>query len=367
MAQYTYLVADALTGAIRDEIPFSSVSFSRSLSKAGGFSGTVSIDPDVPQSISGLALPPRVTLANLQAGRTFLWVIRDSQPVWGGFLWAHSANLQARTVQLAGQDFFSYYARRTINATKTYTVGADDQFSIVAALIAYAAAQSGGDIGTTVTYTALSGRKRDRVYYSYEHRQIAEAISQLASVDDGFDFAIDYGGTQATGFTHTLTLSYPKRGRTTNLVFDARKNVRLLAWDQDGAGMANKVWALGAGEEYAMTQASATDTSKLASYPLLEEVVSYKDVTVQQTIIDHATQDLRIRREPVETVSVEVNPNDIDSALGSFIVGDAVRVIANDGFVDLDQFMRIMDYTVSVDENAAETVKIDLASLEGTS
>ncbi len=367
MAKYVYLAADLLTGVVRDEVPFSSVSFSSELSLAGGFDATVSIDPTPPEHISGDAVINRITLANLEPGRTVIWVLRDGVPMWGGIIWAFEADLEQRVVRFAGKDFFSYYGMRTINNTTTWVAGVDDQFTIVEELIAYAAAQGGGDIGTTVVYESLTGRTRDRTYYYFEHKTIAEAILQLAAVDDGFDFAIDYSGSQSAGLEHQLSLAYPRRGRTTNLTFDTKKNVRLLSWSQDALASANKVWAMGSGEGDNMVQTSASDPSKLASFPLLETVTQHKDVTEQQTIIDHATQDLRRSSSPVESVEVEVRPDDEDGGLGSFIVGDTVRVIAQDGFVDIDQPMRVMGRTVSVDANGLETMRVRCASVEGTS
>ena len=42
-AEYRYYVADLLTNNVLGEIPFTNVSYERSLSKAGSFSGTIPV------------------------------------------------------------------------------------------------------------------------------------------------------------------------------------------------------------------------------------------------------------------------------------------------------------------------------------
>lgn len=368
MPAYTYLAADPLTGTIRDEIPFSAVTYSSELNKPGGFDGTVNLAPksnpwwlDDPATYTP---PAKVTLANLAPARTIMWVLRDSVPVWGGFIWAFDADLDARQVRFGGQDFLSYYARRLINATQSFTQ--TEQFSIVDSLITYAKAQTGGNIGTTVTYSAASGQLRDRTYYGYEHKPILEAITQLAAVDGGFDFACDYTGSQAAGLGHTLRLDYPRRGRNTGIVFDTMKNCELLGWSQSGLSFATTMWAQGAGDGDAALTTSASDPSYLSTYPLLEDIGMYTSVTEQATLVGHAKQDLKLASAKAEQVQVGLRPSDSDAGVGSFIVGDTVRCLAKSGFIDINTLMRVMTRSVSVDENGQETLTAALTALEGT-
>ena len=365
--RYTYLAADVVTGVISDEIMFSEVTYSRELNGIGGFEGTVSIAPTTVSHLTGTVIPNRVTLANLQPGRTIIWVLRDNIPMWGGIIWAFDANLESRTVRFSGRDFLSYYQHRLINTTQTFSSSTHDQFTIAENIITYAQSIGGGNIGTTVSYSALSGRKRDRTYWSYEHYPVYDAIKMLAEVNDGFDFSIDYDGNQAA-LTHTLRLSYPRRGTDPGLVFDTARNVSLTSWTQDADEMANTVVAIGSGQGDDTLQTTASDTSTVGTtYPLLERTTSYKDVIITQTIVDHAAQDLKMYKVPVESVTLQLlRPDDAEGGLGSFITGDTLRVVANDNFVTIDQSMRVMGYTVNIDENGSENISIRLASLEGT-
>ena len=364
MSRYTYLASNLLTGAIRDEIPFSSVAFSDECSKASGFDGTVTLETPTLTALTGQTVPNRVTLSTLQPASTGLWVLRDGVPLWGGILWGFTADLSRGTLRVSGQDFFSYYSRRRIGQTMSWT--SKDQFTIFEDIIDYCQAVGGGDIGTVVSYTALSGVERDRTYLANEQHNVAEALTQLAQVDNGFDFSVDYTGSQASGLGHTLTLSYPRRGRNTGVIFDTAKNVQLLNWKQDGLRIANSLTAVGSGDADNQLLAPTSDPGLLVSYPLLEDVTVYSDVTVMSTLIDHAAQDLRARRTSVEEIEIEVRVDDLDGALGTIVTGDTVRMRASHGFIQLDQLMRVMSRRVSIDENGHETMSCTLAGLEAT-
>lgn len=358
MTRYTYLAADLLTGEIRDEIPFGEVSFSHVLGGAGGFEGKL------PLEVLDRFDRNRVTRSVLDPARTLLHVLRNGVPVWNGVLWAVQAEVEADTLSLAGQGLWSYFLRRLLEETKTYS--AEDQFEIVADLIAYAQAQAGGDLGLVVAWDALSGVLRDRTYFGYERKNIGEAIKQLSEVDNGFDFAVDVTGTVSAGFTYTLNLSYPHRGRRTNLVFETKKNVRVLSWGLDAYTMTNRQTALGAGEGDGMLIATSADPASLSAYPLLQAASSHKDVSVFDTLADHARAELRAAVLGTETLSVEVLPSEVDAALGSFITGDEIKVRGGKGYLALDAFYRVTSYGVKVDSSGREVLQATLSRSEET-
>ncbi|MGH7895505.1 MAG: hypothetical protein ACREQL_12610 [Candidatus Binatia bacterium] len=240
-----------------------------------------------------------------------------------------------------------------------------DQLFIVRDLVGYAQAQSGGNIGVIVG-TETSGRKRDRVYRAYERQNIGEAVERLAAVDDGFDFAVDVAYEAGT-ITKRLNLAYPRRGRITPIVFELGTNIEALAEDVDAGRQANQVDALGNGEGDSMLISTAADTSQLATYPLLETVYSFKDVSVVANLADHAALALARTRRPVMTIPVllaaQANP---DAMLGTYIVGDSVTVRGSDGWISLDERMRIQAINVAVDGNGRETVGLQFAQEEAS-
>lgn len=357
MARYVVLAADLLTDEVREEIPFDQFSYTHALNGAGSFSATVP-----------LSTPKfnKILRSTLDMARTAIYVVRDGVVQWGGILWATDADLEGDSVRCAGQGFWSYYQRQVIESTLRYSDVTHDQFQIVDGILDHVHLFTGGQIGVQAAWSALSGVKRTRDYWSFEKKNAGEAITQLSEVDDGFDFAVDVGGSLHDGFTRALNLSFPRRGRRTSLVFESGKNVRVLRWGLDGWSMANRVLTVGAGEGKAMLITAATNVAKLDTYPMLREVTTYKDVSVKKTLDGHARADLTRMLNGTESLEVEIVASSPDSQLGSFITGDEIRCRADEGFIDVDSWYRLISYTVTVGREGGESVKASLVPTEAT-
>ena len=347
MAQYRYLAADLRDNTIREEIPFTDVSYSRVLNRPGAFSAS---------------LPTRHAKAlrgTLDPGRTAIYIERDGVPRWGGILW--TARAASGRVQFGGEGFWSYFRRRVIGATKTYT--STDQLAIARDLIDYAQGIFGGNLGVVVG-SETSGVLRDRTYFDYELKNIGEAVEQLSEVINGFDFGIDISKS-GESFVKTFRLDYPMRGRSTEFVFDLTRNIESVEWGIDATKQANKVWAIGAGEEDDQLQVSVTNTSLLGiSDPLLEDVLTLKDVSVVDTLVGHAQAEIRQRLFPVESLPSLTIRSRVDVPVGAWIEGDEVTVIAQDGYLDVNGRFRIVSDDVKVSKTGSEDVSLTFAGVE---
>lgn len=359
MAEYRYLVADLLTDTIREEMPFENVSFGDVLNAPGSFSGTL------PLSVKDRTGFEKVTRANLDPGRTALYVERDGVLVWGGIIWTASADEGNFTLTIGAEGFWSYFRHRLIRNTHAYT--ATDQLAIVQDLVTYAQSAHSGDIGVVVG-TDTSGVTRDRRYNSFERVNLGQAVEDLAALDGGFDFAIDVAYVSGVR-TKSLRLSYPKRGSRLAHVLDLGTNIEQLSWTIDATKQANMIEALGAGEGSSMLIATSVDTSLLGSYPLLEDTISYKDVSVSATLHAHSQATMKARRRPVESLPTLVAHGTTDLVIGSFQTGDEIeaRTTSAGGFLDIDTIFRILSWTVSVDDDGKETISFGLASTEALS
>lgn len=350
MPAYRYLVGDLLSGTIREEIPFSTVKYSHVLNAPGGFSATIGLRHR------------KATKANLAPARTAIHVERDGVIVWSGIMWTvPRANSSAGTLEIGGEGWWSYFRRRRIRTTKEYRDPPVDQLAIARDLVDYAQAQPGGNLGIVVG-SETSPRTREETYWHYQRKPVGEAVEQLAARQDGFDFAVDvaYDGTGA--IVKTFRLHYPRRGRITDVVWELGANLEDLTQAEDATAAANLIDALGNGDGDNMLIATAADTSQLAAYPLLEDTVSYTDVSVPATLQAHAALELQQRAGPVKTLpTLLARPAAPDTTLGSFIVGDSLTVKASDGWIEIDERMRIQSYEVSVNENGKETVAVTFA------
>lgn len=299
----------------------------------------------------------------LDPGRTAIYVERDGVLQWGGILWTAQADEGGYSVSIGAEGFWSYFRRRLIRLTRTYT--GSDQLAIFRDLVNYAQGILGGNIRVVVG-AETSGILRDRTYFAYDRKNLGEAGEELAAVQGGFDFAIV--PTYVAGIpTPTLQLTYPRRGTRTSHVLDLGTNIEGISWLIDATAQANSIDALGAGEGTAMLISNATDTALLATYPLLEDAVSYKDVVVPSTLASWAAGELATRRTPVETIPTLVAHPGVDIEVGQIITGDEVRVRAlnTGGFLNtLDSIFRVLSWDVAVDDNGKETLSFGVAPTE---
>lgn len=295
-------------------------------------------------------------------GSRAVYVERDGVVLWGGLLWTAQGSVGANSLSVNGEGFWSYFRRRFIRETLTFSASTDDQMDIARALVDYAQGVAYGDIGLDTSDTNVSGVKRDRTYYGFERKNVAEAVEQLAAVDNGFDFRVDTTNASGSIVSYFRT-SYPTTGRVTDHVFEVGSNVEVLDFTLDGTSVVNTVDAVGAGEGEDLLIATATDPSTLLTRPLLEAVLSHTDVREETTLTGHATLRLIRGKAAIQSLKVEVLPGSVPG-LGSYVVGDRVRVRGSYGYLDVDGFFRIVTIGVAVDSTGSERVTLDLVPLE---
>ena len=367
MADWRVLHAELVGGAILGELPVTAASFGVALNAAGRFQCTLPLEADPAR----LRLPvyaggstdldgdvDLVTMANLTPGTTAVWFERDGVLLFGGIVWAISADIDENTLTVAGEGPQSFLRRRYIRSTLTYT--AQDQLDIVRALIDHAQAVTNGTIG--ITYSTLdSGVTRDRTYNAWERKNVGEAIEQLAAVDGGFDWRYDHNWVGGVP-TWSMQFTYPATGRSTEHVFELGTNSRINNYEEDGSTIANLVDTFGSGTGSTMLVATVANTPLQGPYPILEDVQTFGDVSSLTTLELHGRRRLARGAGPTRRVQLTTFPN-VEPVLGSYICGDRVRVRADHGWAQLDEIMRIVEIGVSV-VGGAETVSLALANAE---
>ncbi len=362
MASYRFLAVDLLSQTPLADLPLSGVTYGQVLNQAGEAGGTLTLPTDFTQAA-------RLVDATIPLRRA-LYVERDGVLVWGGPIWSRDMS-DPTSVKIKALEWWSLFARRLISTTKTYV--AIDQLFIARALVAYAQSKYGGELGIDVD-TTVSAVYRDRTYNGYEFKPVAEAVAQLAAVDDGFDFAIDVAwdfSTSPPSIARTFRTYYPRRGRTgseTGLVWELGRNIVKIGWPEDGTNAANSVRVLGSGDGDDMLVSSSvvglrTDVLD-EGYPLLEQSLSMRDLEVQATVDAHAIAEVNARAVPVVLPPVTVNGT-LDPEIGSYVTGDEgrLRIEPNSDprFPDgLDEYRRVTAWkaTAATDE---VTLSFDLA------
>ena len=374
--RWTYIFADLRLNTILGQVPLQQVSFSSQLDGAGTFSAQLLLTSSVVRKVLASAGPNL-----LEPGRTAIYVDMDGTLVWGGVLWTTSYNSMTQTLQLGGSEFWSYFSQRVIFwTTAAYTNV--DQFTIAEALVTAAqdiqiSTLSGnltvGSIGVVVPST-LSGALVSVTFDPSQLVTIAQAFSTITSQSGskGFDFAIDVSYVSGVP-TKTLNLSYPRRGRvagTTGLAVDVGSKWNVgYTWPKDATQQAAKVYGVGAGTGSLTGTAVGPNRSTqqynqvlLDGWPLLEAVLQRSDVTRQDIITGLATTYLAARAYPVALPIVTQSLDNPDSAFGSYIIGDDMRLVIPLGDwyfpAGMDEYQRLTAWTVTPGDEGVGTVAL---------
>lgn len=374
MAQWSYFLADLLTGAVTAEIELTGVRISQRLNTSGTMTGTWA----VPANWAGGSPYVLTTPA-----RTMGVALRDGRPVWGGILWTRRPDADRQTVEIGCSDWFSYFDARfvlppfTPNGTTSQVSGFAtthtqvEQNEIARQLLAQAQAHTGGNLGI-VADTANSGILRDRTYSGHELVDIATALKQLAEVIDGPD--IQFGVApelDASGrVIKTMRIGTPRLGQQGSPhVYELGANVSSYRWDSDGTRMATRAFATGEGVEAGQLIAVAEDTSRYSNgWVLLDQETSFNTVNQDATLQEHANAELARNSLPVVTPSLTVDGSGLDArgrkvfpSTGEVQCGDEVRVVLRDWFfagAGIDTTMRVV--AMDIDPEGTEQVTLTL-------
>jgi hypothetical protein len=111
-AKYSYYLVDIVTNTALAQIPFEDVSYERSLKQAGQFTGKITTTGQTEDlDLYNSTMP----------GKTALYVMRNDKCVWGGIVWSRGYDMTGRSLTISASEFTSYFNRRHIWKTYTYS------------------------------------------------------------------------------------------------------------------------------------------------------------------------------------------------------------------------------------------------------
>lgn len=358
MTTYRYLFADLLTNQVIGELPLTGVNFTQQLNTIGTFTGRLLLS-----GVNSAAL--NVANSTIPA-KTAVYVDRDGVLVWGGVLWGRPYKSDSQTLEFQAQEFESYFNKRRVTVTQAFT--ATDQFTIAQWLINTAQTATGGNIGVVVP-TNTSGVNVSRTYYSYERKNVYQALLDLSRAENGFDFNIQVAYDTNYNPQKTLVLSYPRSGTAYSVsnptapVFEfPAGNMVLYELEENGSLSANTVYAMGAGSNEGKLIATGQETTYLsAGWPLLEEVANYSDYTDTTLLQQLADAQSLATAYPPTTFKI-VYPPAQNPVFGTYNLGDDCRLrILDDRFpTGLDAAYRIVAINVQPGEDGPERATLTL-------
>jgi hypothetical protein len=314
---------DLLTGRpLSHDLPLAVDSYTYgAINTYGTMSATISLDT------------PEDPLLTLAERRTCVWISHRDRVVWGGIVWDTDPDIPGRTLRVGAQTWSSYWEHVLIRQTLVYR--GTEQLDIFRALITYAQAKAGANIGVTVD-PRISGATITRLYGpgagdgARPDKPVSEALKELAETASGFEFCDDW---RDDGTTHNpskvIRIGYPTLGssNTPGLMWEYPGTILNYTWPKAGKGSPNVLYAVGAGDGAAALVESATNTPELTfGYPLLESSTGgdHKEIVTKASLRAHATADLAAmtaaRLAPTFTVRADVDP-----LPGDYTAGDRIR------------------------------------------
>lgn len=247
------------------------------------------------------------------------------------------------TVGFQAFDYRGILNRRALFDQVVFTT--EDQSDIAWALIEAAQAEDGGTLYLARGVGAVTGVDRDRTYEA--GKSIGEALTQLASVIDGFDFD--------TGPDGTFDIYYPQRGVAREFVAHLGATVSRLGRQVDVDGFANAVRFNGADTTTPQERVAADiDTRREGRW---DAQVGDPELTVQATVNERADAELATRDDIRPTYTVTLKPGTWNGP-ETLWLGDTCRLVARTGRLDVNTTVRVEEITVDVGDDGGETVQL---------
>jgi hypothetical protein len=393
MSNYRYFVTQlyqsgSTANPIVAEIPFTNVNFTQEVNNNGTFSGEI--------LLSGLSKSFASNVINKTIPAQFaLYIEFNGNLVWGGVIWNREYNSDTQLLTISGQELMSYFNRRVIYNTSGGAGGStvftnQDPCYIANELIIQAQAASYGNIGVDTNLATVSGYSVSRTYYNFELKTVYQAIKDLSTgLDAGtqtpfFDFRIvpSYQGSGSSTYIYNrFTMGVPYMGNGSYdpasiyyaHVFDFPGNIISYTYPEDGTTAANTVYGLGYGANVTKLIATAVDSTKLGTWPLLESSASYIDINDPTLLKSVTLGQVQALSYPPTTVQVVI-PSYVDPQLNVYKLGDFARLSIYDDFfpsstagITANEVYRIVSISVSPGENGPDRVTLTLTlPLSGT-
>lgn len=303
-------------------------------------------------------LDAKVTADLLLLGNKELYIYRYGVLKWGGELTYRSTVVDDKNgkVTVNAKGFFDLLDKKILGTPTVPFSHTDDDLSDIA-WDAIDQAQTGTNASFGITQGSLAvSRNADRNIDSFKTvKEIIEGVSNL-NVQNGIDFEIDENKQFST--------FYPQKGNyLPEVVFQWGVNIISFTENQDSTAMANEVIALGEGQGTEMiTSKQDTLIAGLQdTYKIRQKIISHKDVSIQDTLDEHANNELALTQTQQQIISFKTR-GDLAPQFGSYEVGDYVRVKIKHGIVNVDGYYRIVGIKVRIGEGDIEDIDITLNS-----
>lgn len=356
-SEYTFSVTNLLTGKIIDDVVLQSMHWETIYNKPGSGRATARLHGS------------KTTQENFNSWDNGLWVILDGEIMFGGVLGPVQPRAGTGVIEVPVLSFVDYLRTRVVksaaNMTEAVQTGNDikwtgvDQFEIAKDVITHT--QTGnGNLFLTAVWDSLSGVLRDETIHTFEHKKAGDWFEDFAARENGFGWQqrYTYSGDDPRC---QIYLKYPRVGRSTTFRLryqgdDASSNI--VSYDLDGGllPITGSLFMVGAGEGDDMVRATINSPGGGVDY---DEVIAYKDVSKQSTLIEKGNYVLKARATPGRTFTVDTDWN-MTPHYTEVDPGDQVEVLIDDGYVQVDTTCTIVSKKVVLSDTHDEMMTLSL-------
>lgn len=280
-----------------------------------------------------------------------LRVFRDNEPVFHGRLGSSTDEITAdeHKATFTANDYSALFMRQEVRAPALVYSGVA-QGSIVRQLIAYAQARTGGNFGVAATSTTVPDTATVRTITFEPGKWVAEAIGDLAALENGFDWWID------TSLVAQLVT--PGRGVGKDLVCELGSTVSRVARTFDPSTYANALMVTGGDGTTAVTADAADLATRVEGR--FGAVESFPDIT-SSTVLQARANQARTERSTLNPayactmIPGRWSPREL-------WVGDTTYLVVRSGRLNIASQERVVQIDVGIDEENVETVALTLGA-----
>lgn len=324
MPNYRYFTTDVLTGEIIADLPLYQVAPDRILSGAGNLTAKLKLGRGrIEDMNSKNATTP---------SRTALYMERDDTLIWGGIIWSRKYNSVDKSFDITAQTWESCFDHVAIEEDVIYQ-NIDQQLTF-AALVEQMQEHPISDFNIDYSQVPLDGDVlRTTLFPGYEFHMYSEAINQLVTADNGFDYTIDVvpSGTPDMPLK-TIRTGYPKLGLNSEPAsFDYPGNIASYTWNESGSSGGTKFAGLGEGSGSAQHRGVANAQDLLdAGYPGWWIVKTNQFLTTDQETTAYASSIRDQYRIPIGSPTFDVKSDRIPEFTDWGSLGNRVNVFIQD-------------------------------------
>ena len=288
----------------------------------------------------------------LGVGTNEVQIKRLGVSIFGGKIISYDGSIsEKREVTIKCVGWFELLKDRFTMVEKVFS--ATDAGTIAKTLIDDTQALTDGSLGIITSSGQIQASvNRDRTYPIYKN--VKDAITQLAEVQNGFDFEF--------APDKKFYVYYPAMGGTrTDFAFEYPGNIKTMRISTNAKELINEVIVRGNGQGEATITRVVSDAASKTAYKLRQQIVEYADISESATLDAHGNEIISAKKSPIEIISLTVD-GDQNPKIGNYWLGDRVRVRMKELtlYQHIDADYRVDEIVIKIDENDAEEVDLKL-------